>query len=153
MIGTFSLRVNAPDLLAALLFGVFGLAGLWFGWDLDSGSAGEMGPGYLPKAISWLLLAIGAILAIRAFLAAPERLDLIRLRPLTLILLAAVLFALLLERFGLVVTVVATVFLSCLSAGRFRPLRTAILALGLAVGTILLFVELLQQPIPVWGPP
>jgi hypothetical protein len=25
--------------------------------------------------------------------------------------------------------------------------------LGLAVGTILLFVELLQQPIPVWGPP
>ena len=47
----------------ALVFILIGVAGIVFGQDLAFGSAARMGPGYFPTLLSWLIIAIGLVLA------------------------------------------------------------------------------------------
>ena len=52
----------SKDFLAGILYIAFGLLGLWLGRALETGSADAMGPGYFPRIVCALLIAIGALL-------------------------------------------------------------------------------------------
>jgi hypothetical protein len=56
-------------------------------------------------------------------------------------------YALLIERAGLLPAVVAAVLVAALGAPPFRPWETAILAVGLAAAVAVVFVSLLGQSI------
>lgn len=46
-------RIKSPqDFGAAIVFILIGLAGIYFGWDLRTGTAARMGPGYFPLVLS-----------------------------------------------------------------------------------------------------
>jgi hypothetical protein len=60
-------RVKSPqDLGAGIVFVLIGAAGIVFGQDLAFGSAARMGPGYFPTLLSYLIIAIGLVLAVKS---------------------------------------------------------------------------------------
>src|ERR671936_1365305 len=92
----------STDLLAGL--GLIGLGGfaLGYGWRYAFGTAARMGPGFYPRFISLALIAVGAALVVRSLVRKADELGTIELRPVALVLLGTVLFALLIERAGFV---------------------------------------------------
>ena len=145
------LRIKSPQDLGAgvILLGV-GIGGLIFGRELTFGTAGRMGPGFFPTILSWLILGFGGLIAARAFAIDGEKIDRMQLRPLALVLISILAFALLIERVGLALAVAAVVLLAGLARSNLRPLELAMLALGLAVSSVVVFVYGLGQPLPAW---
>jgi hypothetical protein len=142
---------NLQDLLAGLLFIVFGVAALWFGQSLPVGAATRMGPGYLPTVLGWLLIGLGAFIAIRSLFVAGVPIPKIHLRPQIMIIAALIAFALLVERFGLLAAASAAVILGSLGSRDMRPLETIVLAGLTAVASVGLFIYLLGQPMVAWN--
>jgi hypothetical protein len=138
------------ELFAGLMFVAWGIAGLWFGSDLPRGTALRMGPGYMPFLLCWGLVLLGGLIAIRGALRTGAALTAWHLRPLVLVLVAILSFALLIEPAGLAIATVAIVLIGAAGGLEFRPLEALALALAIAAGTVLLFVYGLRLPIPVW---
>lgn len=141
---------NLQDLLAGLLFMAFGAAALWFGKTYAIGSATRMGPGYLPNVLGWLLLGLGAIIAIRAFIVAGTPIPKIYLRPQIMIITALLAFSMMIERFGLMAAAAAVVLLGSLASKEVRPLEVLIVAPLAAAAAVGLFIYLLGQPMAPW---
>jgi hypothetical protein len=138
------------ELFAGLMFAAWGIAGLWFGTDLPRGTALRMGPGYMPFLLSCSLVLLGSLIAIRGALRVGAALTAWHLRPLVLVLVAILSFALLIEPAGLALATVAIVLIGAAGGPEFRPLEALALALAIAAGTVLLFVYGLRLPMPVW---
>ena len=80
------LRVRSPqDLGAALVFIVIGLAGLYFGKDLTFGTASQMGPGFFPTWLNFLILAIGVGIGVKALATEGPPIERFQLRPILFI--------------------------------------------------------------------
>jgi hypothetical protein len=147
------IKVKSPqDFWAGLLFLVIGCLALWFGRGYAFGTATKMGPGYLPTALSWALVLVGAFLSLRALALEGPPIEASLIRPQIFILLAIVVFGLLIERVGLAVSVVAVAVISGVAARGLRWFELAGLALAMSAVSVALFVYLLGQPIPVWVP-
>jgi hypothetical protein len=145
----FRLHLN-QDVAAGLLFIAFGAAGLWFGQDLALGRAARMGPGYVPWALSWALVGIGGIVAIKGAAIDGDKLTRWSLRPLVLVPAAVAAFALLLEPAGLPIAGLAIVVVGALGGPQFRLIEVLILALGLVVVSVALFIYGLRLPMAIW---
>jgi Tripartite tricarboxylate transporter TctB family len=138
------------ELIAGLMFAAFGIAGLWIAADYPRGTALRMGPGYMPVVLCWGLVLLGAVIAIRGVLRTGARLTAWHLRPLILVLVAILAFALLIEPAGLAVATVAIVLIGAAGGREFRFIEALALALALAAGTVALFVYGLKLTMPVW---
>jgi hypothetical protein len=138
------------ELIAGLLFVAFGAAGLWFGRDDPRGTALRMGPGYLPFLLSWGLVLLGGVIAVRGVTAAGQKLTAWHLRPFVLVLAAVLAFALLIEPAGLAIATAAIVLVGAAGGPEFRPAEAVALALGLAAGAVALFVYGLKLSMPIW---
>ena len=143
------LRFN-QDVAAGLLFIGFGLAAYYVGQDYRPGTSLRMGPGYFPRILSWLLMGLGAIIAVRGLIARSEPLARWYLRPLILILAGLLAFRFLIDSAGLVLAAIAAVGIGALGGNEFRASEVAILVVGLAVGATLLFSYALGLPMKVW---
>ena len=138
------------DVAAGALFAAFGAAALHFGSGLKSGSAANMGPGYLPRLIAWGLVGFGIAIALNGLRRGGWRMVDLPMRPTICISLAVVAFALAIEPLGLVVTSVLTVVLAA-TGQRGMPWRQVpVIALGLAAFCALLFGLALGLPMPIW---
>jgi putative tricarboxylic transport membrane protein len=137
------------DLLAGLLFAACGVAGLWFGRDLPVGVALRMGPGYVPWLLSWALIVIGSVIAIKGAVAGGEPLTRWNLRPLVLLPLALLSFAVLIEPAGLPIAALAVVLIGAVAGPEFRAAEVVVLAVSLAACSIGLFVYALGLPMKV----
>jgi hypothetical protein len=145
-----TLRLNVPD----LAFGVFlvALGALAFGLasDLTVGTAASMGPGYVPRGLSILIMVYGIVLGVRAAFTGREPFTAVAWRPLILISASVALFGILLPVAGLAVTSIVVVVCAGFAAYDVRLRENAILALALAIFAVVLFVTVLGLPIPVW---
>ena len=56
-------RFLSKDFLSGLLFIAFGLTALYFGRNLATGTTVRMGPGYVPQLLSYIMLALGFVIA------------------------------------------------------------------------------------------
>lgn len=143
-------RINVPD----LAFGVFLIAVGAFAWtlvaDLPVGSATSMGPGYVPRGLALIIATFGLVQSGRALLAPFAPFPAVALRPLLLIGASVAAFALLLRVAGLAITSVAVIVIAGLAAYDVRLRENVLLALGLAVFSVALFVFGLGLPIPIW---
>lgn len=126
----------------------FGLAAA----DYPLGSNAAPGPGRIPLGLCTALAVIGLMLLLRSAKAATPALRVlpIALRPMACVLAAILLFALLLEPLGLLLTVPLVTACVSLADGRLRPLEWLLTAIGIALGCWLLFVWGLGLPLPVW---
>ena len=161
----FRPRIEKPeDFGSGVLFTLLGLGTLYMALGYPMGTATRMGPGYLPSVLSGLLITLGVAITLRSLTLRPDesatppqerrKRRLIHslgvLRPLLFISLALVSFGLLLPRIGLFLAVIVMVLISAF-ADFENHLRVAIpLSVVLAIAVVLIFVQGLGIPIPVW---
>lgn len=142
--------LRAPnDLIAALFLLACAGCAWWFGRDLSVGTAFRMGPGYIPRLLTWIVLGFGLLLMVRAFVWPGPALERWPLRPVVLVLGAMVVFGLTVERGGLLIASVLAVGLAALATAQNRWRDVAVLAIGLAAAACVLFPLLLQLPLRV----
>ena len=144
-----TLRVNAPDLAFAVFLVALGALVFSLVGQLSMGSAAAMGPGYVPRGLSVIIMIYGAVLGARALFSGQLPFPGVELRPLLLLLGAVVLFALLLPVVGLAVTSFVIVLCAGYAAYDVRLRENAIAALALAAFASILFVSVLGLPIKV----
>ncbi len=139
-----------------IIFVTFGLAAVFFGRELGMGTAGRMGPGYFPTALGYLLALVGLIAILRAFIgqrsAAHDAIGTFHIKDIAIILGAVLLFGVLVRGAGLVVAAFVLVMLSAWASPKFRLPSTLLLAVGLTLFAVVLFVKLLGLPMPILGP-
>lgn len=141
---------NMQDLAAGAMFAAVGLLGLYLGKGYPVGSAVRMGPGFVPTGLSLIMIGMGVLIAARALVTVGETLTVWKLRPLVLILGAIMVFGLLIERGGLVLSTCALVVVAGVATPDWRGRELVICAAALAAGSVWLFVNMLTLPMPVW---
>ena len=145
------MTIRAPkDFWAGVMFLAFAAAAIFVARGYSMGAAGRMGPGYFPMALGIVLGGLGFILAVRAFFIAGPDIDGIALRPLLTIVLAVVLFGLLIQHLGLVVSLIVTVAASAFASRESRTVEVSALALVLAAFSVGIFVYALRLPLTIW---
>lgn len=142
--------LRAPnDLIAALFLLACAGCAWWFGKDLSVGTAFRMGPGYIPRLLTWMVFGFGLLLLARAFLWHGPAVARWPLRPVVLVLGAMVAFALTIERGGLLIASLLAVGMAALASPQNRRRDVAVLSIGLAAAACVLFPWLLQLPLRV----
>jgi hypothetical protein len=151
--------VRAPrDLGTSYVLVMIGAAGLYFGAELTMGTAGRMGPGYFPRLLSWLIIAMGMLIGLVAMSTPGPSIEAPKFRPMAFVLLSIVIFGYLMNGFaigtyqvpgiGLAVTAVVIVFVAAMARREFAVRESILLGIGLSIGTVLIFVYALGQPLP-----
>jgi hypothetical protein len=113
-------RILSKDFLSGLMFIGFGLVALYFGRHLALGTAVRMGPGWVPHMLSYILLGLGLLICVMALFTGGELVERPKMKPITLVTIGIVLFAVLLERTGMVPALVALVLVSSLGGDEFK---------------------------------
>ena len=143
---------GSKDFWSGLLFCAAGVASAALARGYPMGTTMRMGPGYFPTVLGWLLALIGFVLIVRTLIQPGPAVGRLAYSKLGLIALSNILFALLLRRLGLAAALVLLVVMSAYASKRFRWPVATILAVGLAIGSSIVFVWLLGLPIPIRGP-
>jgi len=118
--------------------------------NLTIGTAAEMGPGYVPRALSYSIMGFGFVIAGGSLLAKRRPMPAIKFRPILSVLLSLAVFALLLPRGGLALATLATMACSTLSTAEYKWRESIVFAVVITVFTVLLFVKGLGLPLSVW---
>jgi len=137
------------DLLTGLLFLGLGTFAITYGWNYPIGTAARMGPGYFPWIVAAGLLLLGGILVGRSILIENEAdvLGEVAVRPLLTVLAGTLAFALMVERFGFVLTGFVLVFAARLADRDFRLVEVTILAAVLVAFVAAMFWLGLSLPL------
>ena len=77
-------RFLTKDFLAGLMFVAFGVVALYFGRHLAVGTAVRIGPGFVPRALSYILLGLGGIICVFALVSGSEPVEAPKWKPITL---------------------------------------------------------------------
>jgi hypothetical protein len=146
------------DVLAGLMFMAVAVAGLVISRDYPIGTTLRMGTGYVPRLLCWLLLSLGAVIALQG-LRDPRAQTIFQgtalpaSRPLIFVAGSLAMFALTLERLGLAIAILLLTGVGAVAARTLKPLETAIAALVLIVLSWAIFILGLELTIPLWPEP
>ncbi len=123
---------NWTDLFGGLLLVAIAIVGLLFIAPLPFGTAARPDAAFLPTIVCGLLGALGLVVTLKGVLGLPDSVERIHLRPVTGILGAIAVFALLLERAGLPAAVISAVMTAVIARPGLLDWRSAVFALLLA---------------------
>ena len=143
---------SAKDFWTGLIYIVIGLSAVLIGREYGMGSAVRMGPAYFPFILGMILIAIGAIAVIRAFIVQGTPIGGFAIKGLLLVISSVFLFGLIVRDAGIVIALPLLVILSAVASSRFRWLPTIALAAGLTVFCVFVFIKGLGVPLPLLGP-
>jgi hypothetical protein len=130
------------------------LAALVLAWPLSSRSDVGLGPGFAPKMLAVVLLAMGTLMTVHGICwGAAEAPEPWHVRPVVLVLGSVAFFAATIESFGMVVALTGLVLISCVANSEARLWETLALAAAAVVASALVFVKALGLQIPVWPAP
>lgn len=135
--------------LALLAIGGFFLSGAL---EMPLGTARRMGPGYFPAMLAIIIIVLGLVILLPAFLRQGE-LPRPAWRPFLAVLASVAAFALTMRPLGLIPAVVATVLVSAVADRNSRPLAAIVLAAALALASWVIFVFALGLPLTVFRAP
>ncbi len=143
---------NHRDFWAGTMFLVIGVAFAVFAQQYALGTPARMGPGFFPTMLGVLLALLGLAIVLRSFAGSGGELRVaaVRWRPLVLILLSVLVFAIGLPRLGVVVSIALLVGISSLAAEDFRWKETLASIAVLIALSWLVFVKGLDLQFPVW---
>lgn len=134
---------------AALVLTI-GVLGIVLTGDLPMRSGPRLGPGAMPFGVSVLVALFGLGLVVQAMLAPEPPAADWRLRPVIAVTAAIVVFALAIERIGLVAASVLLLALAIAARPRLRWIEAVIYVPALTGLTVLIFKLLLKLPLPLW---
>jgi hypothetical protein len=148
------------NVLAGLMFIAIAAFGLWASRNYPIGTALRMSTGYVPRLLCWVLMALGAIVLLQGLReadrskgnarAADWRGALARLRPVVIVTVSLIAFALALESLGLVLAILLLVMIARFATRDLGTIESLVAAAGLSLLTWAIFVVGLGLPIPVW---
>ena len=157
-------RAAGADLLAGGTFVALGLGFAIGAAGYDLGSLLQMGPGYLPLVLGVVLTGLGLVIAgqgvltrmrgtvpasdVEAPTQAPGPVPWVRG---ALLVGAFVVFGLTVDGLGLAGALFLATFMAALAGHRNTVLKAALIAAGLTVLCLVVFVSLLQLRLPVLG--
>ena len=118
--------------------------------NLEIGTAQEMGPGYVPRALAWFLVIAGVGMSIVGARTALPRRATFAWRPVLFIGAAVVIFGATVDRLGIVVAVILSTVVATFASPISRWKETPIVAIALAALAALAFVKGLGLAIPIW---
>lgn len=119
-------RFLSKDFWSGVMFTGFGIAALAVGSRLPAGTAIRMGPGYVPRMLSYILMALGIAIIVRAVITPGDPIERLRFKPITMITIGVLVFAFLFERAGLAPALVCLVFLAALGGQEFKLIETVL---------------------------
>ena len=137
--------------VALLALGVS--AAIYSSQQYEMGDAARMGPGYFPALLGWVLAFIGLLITllslkgVKHLLTPPPFAP----RPLLAVISAVALFALLINRVGLIPTAVVIVVVTSTASNGFQWRRSLVLAVSLSVIAWLIFSWGLQMTLPAFA--
>jgi hypothetical protein len=143
---------STKDLWAGLIYIFFGGSAIVIARDYGMGTAVKMGPAYFPTILGGLLLVVGAIAVIRSFIVPGTPISAFVFKGLILVIVSTLLFGFVVRGAGLAVALPLLIIISALASTRFRWRPTLIMAAGLTISCILVFLKGLGIPLPVIGP-
>jgi hypothetical protein len=144
------MKINQKDVVAGLMLAGIAIAGLWLNQDHTLGTARRMGPGYMPMLTFWLLLGLGAVIFLAGLFNGPDKLERWAMRELLLVLAALCVFGLILEKAGLFLTLIITIYISTLADNTHRWKGVLGLIGFLLVLCYLVFIRELDIRIEIW---
>lgn len=145
---------NHRDFWAGVMFAVFGLLFIVLSQQYPIGTSAKMGPGYFPTVLGGLMTLLGVFIGAGGLSGKAAALHVARFdwKIILLILVAVALFAVMLPRLGMVVSVISLVLLSSVASHEFRlrdTLLSIVVLLAIAYGV---FVWGLELQFPVLPP-
>ena len=142
-------RLLSKDFLSGVMFIVFGLVALYFGRNLQMGTTVRMGPGYVPHMLAYIMLALGGIISVIALLTPGEITEAPKWKPITMVTVGIVCFALLFESAGLIPALVVLILIASLGGEEFKITEVLLNMVVLSILCIVVFKVGLQMNISV----
>lgn len=136
--------------LLFILIGVASLLTIYYYDRLPMGTPQRPGTGVLPSILSWCLVGTGALLIVKTFFSPGERMEKWSWRPLLAVTAATIVFGLIIDDLGLVITMIIALTICALGTLETRWLEFSIFLVIMIAGSWALFIWLLGMPIPVW---
>jgi hypothetical protein len=141
------------DILAGLTFVAFGLAFSVLALGYQVGTPVRMGPGFFPLVLGVLLAIIGAVVAVKGFLANEgEAIGIVPWRALGLIVAAVLFFGLTVRGLGLIPSTFFAALMATFASRRTGVVAAVLITVGLTVLCFLIFVLALRLRLPLIGP-
>lgn len=144
---------NPKDLVAGLLFMVFGAISIIVGSEYPAGTAAKMGPGYFPRILGGLLVVLGAAIIWGALRSRGSRLGFAALLPVSIVLLAVVLFGVAAPYLGLIGSAFLVVVVASCAGRGVRPAEALVSGALLAAASVAVFVYGLGLQLDPWPAP
>ena len=143
-------RGDVKELAFGLFLVALALVALAATRSLSIGTAADMGPGFVPRALAWIILGFGAVFCVTGLLKSAEPLPAPAWRPLLTILASIAAFAVLFSTLGLIAACICCVLVAGTAAGPVRWGRLMLFGPLLAAFSALLFVKGLGLPFKLW---
>ena len=143
-------RGNAPDIAFGAFLVLLGIVALWETRGLTVGTAADMGPGYVPRALAWILIGFGLTFGLTGLRARHQPLPRVDIRSLVMVLGSLAAFALLLPKGGLTLAAFGTLACATPAIPDYRWRESLVFGVILTAVTVLLFVHGLGLPLSVW---
>jgi hypothetical protein len=137
------------DLIGGLLLTAVGIFVIYYAQRYDFGTPARMGPGFFPTILGWLLAAVGLLVALPAWFR-PGPKVVVQWKNAFFVLGSLVLFALLLRTAGLIVATLVAAFTGSLADKDITWRGRAIVSVGVATITWLIFIVGPSIRVPVW---
>ena len=143
---------NHKDFWSGVMFAGCGVVFAGFAQEYDMGTGQRMGPAFFPTVLGILLAVLGVIVAIKALAGETTdgKVEKFHFDALGWVLGAVVLFGILLRPAGLIVALIALITVSAFGSHEFRLKETILLAIGLVLLVLAVFIWGLKLTIPVY---
>ena len=140
-----------PDVLSGIMFIGVGGIGMYIARDYPFGSALRMGPGYFPTVLGGIMVAMG----IYTLLMGLKRQEKIKrtwsVRALIILPITTFVFGVMMEYLGFVPAVIVLSILAATASPEFHWLEQLVLAAGLVIGCVALFIYGIGLPYPLFA--
>jgi hypothetical protein len=142
---------SAKDFWTGLIYLFFGSSAIAIASDYGMGTALRMGAAYFPTVLGALLILIGAISVIRAFIVPGTPIGAFAFKPLVMVVGSTLVFGLIVRGAGLAIALPVFVLVSAYASVHFRWGPSLALAAGLTLFCVLVFLKGLGVPLPTLG--
>jgi hypothetical protein len=141
---------HPKDFWSGLLFAGIGAFALIYGSKYTLGTAARMGPGYFPRILGILMVALGALLALRALRLKGDPVPGWKWRPTLLVLGSVILFGAIVKIVGMALSTVILIVIASAASHEFRPREAVVAGVFLAALAVAVFVLGLNLQLPIW---
>jgi hypothetical protein len=143
---------NKQNFWSGVMFIALGLAFAWKSTEYSMGTAARMGPGYFPFWLGIIMAILGAIVLLTSLAkkAAVTEIDKFDFKSVAIITASVVVFALLLQPAGLIISMVVLVLISAAAAHDNNWKVTIANAIFLVILCYLAFIVGLKLVFPIW---